>query len=226
MIGMKKDIGENKDNNEKLYAKITFDDFYNILEKVHARNDEECKKMLRHECEIFGGELEECNMTEQELRDKIIKALKHGGDLFHEYFMRSLNDAKESGKTHFGSKDCDKSMYDFFADALIEAGLKFDVNYSFTAAFNSLQEEREKELERRLAKAEHRAEVAEKALRNMASNYCGVECRCLGACDWEKCKKCKDKYILSEENEAVDCLVKVHLEQAEKESKEKGNEQD
>ena len=59
MIGMKKDIGENKDNNEKLYAKITFDDFYNILEKVHARNDVECKKMLRHECEIFGGELEE-----------------------------------------------------------------------------------------------------------------------------------------------------------------------
>ena len=103
-------------------------------------------------------------MTEQELRGKIIKALKRGGNMFHEYFMRSLNDAKESGKTHFGSKDCDKSMYDFFADALIEEGLKFDVKYSFTAAFNSLQEEREKELERRLAKAEHRAEVAEKAL--------------------------------------------------------------
>lgn len=62
-------------------------------------------------------------MTEQELRDKIIKALKHGGDMFHEYFMRSLNDAKESGKTHFGSKDCDKSMYDFFTDALIEDGI-------------------------------------------------------------------------------------------------------
>ena len=109
-------------------------------------------------------------MTEQELREKIIKALKRGGNMFHEYFMRSLNDAKESGKTHFGSKDCDKSMYDFFADALIEAGLKFDVNYSFTAAFNSLQEEREKELERRLAKAEHRAEVAERALLTVCTN--------------------------------------------------------
>lgn len=66
----------------------------------------------------------------------------------------------------------------------------------------------------------HRAEVAERALRNMASNYWGVECRCLGAYDWEECEKCKDKYILAYENEAVDCLVKVHLEQAEKELKE------
>lgn len=111
-------------------------------------------------------------MTEQELREKIIKALKRGGNMFHEYFMRSLNDAKESGKTHFGSRDCDKSMYDFFADALIEEGLKFDVNYSFTASFNSLQEEREKELERRLAKAEHRAEVAERELELMARGEC------------------------------------------------------
>ena len=66
----------------------------------------------------------------------------------------------------------------------------------------------------------NRAEKAERALRNMASNYWGVECRCLGAYDWEECEKCKDKYILSEENEAVDCLVKVHLEQAEKELQE------
>lgn len=62
-------------------------------------------------------------MTEQELREKIIMALKHGGDLFHEYFMRSLNDAKESGKTHFEIIDLDKSMYDFFADALIADGI-------------------------------------------------------------------------------------------------------
>lgn len=77
-------------------------------------------------------------MTEQELREKIIKALKRGGNMFHEYFMRSLNDAKESGKTHFGSKDCDRSMYDFFADALIADGIGdfnknnksiFDENY-------------------------------------------------------------------------------------------------
>lgn len=51
------------------------------------------------------------------------------------------------------------------ADALIAAGLKFDVNYSFTAAFNSVQAERERDLERRLTAAEHRAEVAESALR-------------------------------------------------------------
>lgn len=69
----------------------------------------------------------------------------------------------------------------------------------------------------------HRAEKTERALRNMASNYWGVECRCLGAYDCEECKKCKDKYILSEENEAVDCLVKVHLEQAEKKLQETNN---
>lgn len=47
-------------------------------------------------------------------------------------------------------------------DDLIAAGLKFDVNYSFTAAFNSVQAERERDLERRLTAAEHRAERAEK----------------------------------------------------------------
>ena len=51
------------------------------------------------------------------------------------------------------------------ADALIAAGLKFDVSYSFTAAFNSVQAERECDLERRLTAAEHRAEVAERALK-------------------------------------------------------------
>ena len=66
----------------------------------------------------------------------------------------------------------------------------------------------------------HRAEKTERALRNMASNYWGVECRCLGAYDWDECEKCKEKHILAYENEAVDCLVKVHLEQAEKELQE------
>ncbi len=42
--------------------------------------------------------------------------------------------------------------------------LKFDVNYSLTAAFNSVQIERERDLERRLLAAEHRAEVAEAKL--------------------------------------------------------------
>ena len=52
------------------------------------------------------------------------------------------------------------------ADALIAEGLKFDVSYSFTAAFNSVQAERERDLEHKLTAAEHRAEVAERALEN------------------------------------------------------------
>lgn len=50
------------------------------------------------------------------------------------------------------------------ADALIEAGLKFDRNISYTATLNLAQLERINDLEKRLAKAAHRAEVAERAL--------------------------------------------------------------
>lgn len=69
-------------------------------------------------------------------------------------------------------------FYDKLADALIAAGLKFDVSYSFTAAFNSVQAERERDLERRLTAAEYRAEVAEhnknvycRALYNLSLKY-------------------------------------------------------
>lgn len=50
------------------------------------------------------------------------------------------------------------------ADALIAAGLKFDRNISYTATLNLAQLERINYFEKRLAKAEHRAEVAERAL--------------------------------------------------------------
>lgn len=69
----------------------------------------------------------------------------------------------------------DREAAGAFADALIAAGLKFDVNYSFTAVFNNAQAERERDLERRLTAAEHRAKVAEMALKKacftLARNY-------------------------------------------------------
>ena len=49
------------------------------------------------------------------------------------------------------------------ADALIAAGLRFGEN--LTAIFDHMALKREHELERRLAEAEHRAEVLERALR-------------------------------------------------------------
>ena len=52
------------------------------------------------------------------------------------------------------------------ADILVKAGLKFDASISHTATFDLLQQNRINELEKRIAEAEHRAEVAERALGN------------------------------------------------------------
>lgn len=66
------------------------------------------------------------------------------------------------------------SMANNIAEALIAAGLKFDVltetEYQKYCAYKIIEPQikgcldREKELEKRLAEAEHRAEIAEKAL--------------------------------------------------------------
>lgn len=75
------------------------------------------------------------------------------------------------------------------ADALIAAGLRFGEN--FTATFDRMALEREHELERRLAEAEHRAEVAEMALKDCIDYYsysglCPVlDCNYNKAC-WRK----------------------------------------
>lgn len=54
---------------------------------------------------------------------------------------------------------------DKLADALIAAGLRFGEN--LTATFDRMALEREHDLERRLAEAEHRAEVAELVVKNL-----------------------------------------------------------
>lgn len=48
------------------------------------------------------------------------------------------------------------------ADILVKAGLKFDASISHTATFDLLQQNRINELEKRIAEAEYRAEVAER----------------------------------------------------------------
>lgn len=58
------------------------------------------------------------------------------------------------------------------ADALIAAGLKFDTVVSHTATFDLMQQEQINRLEIRVAEAEHRAEVAERALELMARGEC------------------------------------------------------
>lgn len=89
-------------------------------------------------------------MTEQELKNKIMEIIDTSVDLW-------------ASKNKRGQIQV---YIDKLADALIAAGLKFDVSYSFTAAFNSVQAERERDLEHKLTAAEHRAEVAERALEN------------------------------------------------------------
>lgn len=87
-------------------------------------------------------------MDKQELR----------GSIFYIIMSRKFTDS-------FGDEmGIDEEVAKQLADALIAAGLKFDVNYSLTAAFNSVQAGRERDLERKLSAAEHRAEVAEAEL--------------------------------------------------------------
>lgn len=90
-------------------------------------------------------------MNNEEIKKKICKIIADN------YLPKEMPDRLE-----------DYKLYRFkrAAEALIAAGLKFDVSYSFTAAFNSVQAERERDLEHKLTAAEHRAEVAERALEN------------------------------------------------------------
>ena len=48
------------------------------------------------------------------------------------------------------------------ADILVKAGLKFDASISHTATFDTMQQDRINELEKRIAEAEHRAARAER----------------------------------------------------------------
>lgn len=102
-------------------------------------------------------------MTEQELRDKIVEVLK----------KKAKEQIVVNGNYLGDLQLLNLQQINAIADALIAAGLKFDVSYSFTAAFNSVQAERERDLERRLTAAEHRAEVAERAARDLIAYYCG-----------------------------------------------------
>lgn len=89
---------------------------------------------------------------------------------------------------------------EYVAERLIAAGFKFDSNISFTATFNNEQIERNNELERRLAKAEHRAEVAERALYNA--------CTALSKAVWS---------ILDNWERYVSIYIDAYMEEAEKE---------
>lgn len=137
-------------------------------------------------------------MNNEELKEKIVDILVN---------CKSQECAVEYCATCEGNPYIEHCREKEQADALIAAGLRFGEN--LTATFDHMALEREHELERRLAEAEHRAEIAERALRNAAPR---LNCRGglgKGFCKVDKC----DYYHCNND----DGCVKAHLDQAEKE---------
>ena len=109
-------------------------------------------------------------MTNEELKRKIVEVI------------REFRDSKPIVPNDYGLQIISGSTDRELADALIAAGLKFDTIVSHTATFDLMQQEQIKSLERRCAQAEHRAEVAERALKNFAKNITCEDCPFFSDC--------------------------------------------
>lgn len=109
-------------------------------------------------------------MTNEELKRKIVEVI------------REFRDSKPIVPNDYGLQIISGSTDRELADALIAAGLKFDTIVSHTATFDLMQQEQINSLERRCAQAEHRAEVAERALKNFAKNITCEDCPFFSDC--------------------------------------------
>ena len=96
-------------------------------------------------------------MTEYDLKAKICDIL-YGVD-----FACGRENCTSCGFSAMGYEECKNARK---ASVLIKSGLKFDTVVSHTATFDLLQMERINKLESQAAEAEHRARVAERALRD------------------------------------------------------------
>lgn len=103
-------------------------------------------------------------MKNEELKERLISVLQEGAARGGIKRTTSYDEERENGVLVGITQTYTEVEIDFgvFADALIAAGLRFGEN--LTATFDHMALEREHELEHRLAEAEHRAEVAERAL--------------------------------------------------------------
>lgn len=114
-------------------------------------------------------------MKNDELKERLISVLQEGAARGGVRRTTSYDEQWDGGILVCISPTYTKVEIDFdvFADALIAAGLHFDEN--LTATFDHMALEREHELERRLAEAERRAEVFERAL-DMACELLKLDC--------------------------------------------------
>ena len=122
------------------------------------------------------------------------------------------------------------------ADALISAGIgdvkEAEKEYRdaifLAVTSQTMTSERSRYIELNKNIAEHRAEVAERALREACSRAWSIECTCPSIFeDNDECFECyknqsEKRY---EEKDAIDCLSKKLLEQAEKELAEEGKDE-
>ena len=109
-------------------------------------------------------------MKNEELKERLIHVLQEGAARGGIKRTTSYDEERENGVLVGITQTYTEVEIDFgvFADALIAAGLRFGEN--LTATFDHMALEREHDLERRLAEAEHRAEVAAR----MAKRACDI----------------------------------------------------
>ena len=137
------------------------------------QNDASLKKQFGNGCRKVGADIYlddkamriedigESGMTEYDLKAKICDIL-YGVD-----FACGRENCTACGFLAMGYEECKNARK---ASVLIKSGLKFDTVVSHTATFDLSQMERINKLESQAAEAEHRARVAERALKIAVNN--------------------------------------------------------
>ena len=115
-------------------------------------------------------------MTNDELKKKISDIIQKAGNDYGKFFRQELEDAFHKGAKHFGNRDCSMTFYDYIADALIAAGIGDVETVQKIAASATAMAVLE------AAKAERRAELAERALNKFAENVTCEDCPFFSDC--------------------------------------------
>lgn len=141
-------------------------------------------------------------MNRDELKERLISVLREGAARGGIGRTISYDEERENGELVGIIPTYTEVEINFcvFADTLIAAGLRFGEN--LTATFDRMALERGHELERRLAEAERRAEVFERAL-DMACELLKLDCSFMFnklGCPDERmdlsCRVCRKQWLI------------------------------